>query len=240
MQCSDCVVRERAWQQQIHGQTRRRQGQPGRLGRLIRRPQGVTLSIIGLTAIVSVLAFLSQTVLAMLAYQPDVAVVQPWRLISTALVHGGLLHLALNMLVLWMLGPALEERFGKLPFLAMYAVTAFAGSVAVPLLGSHNWVVGASGAVFGLFGVYIGVQRMIGRIDPQLLIIVGINLVFGFVVSGVAWQAHVGGLIAGFMIGFGTVWFARNRRKVQAPAWVAIGGTAAVAAAAWAAWIALG
>ena len=239
VQCGECLQRERAWQKQIHGETRKRQGQPGRIGRLMQRPQGVTLSIIGLTVIISVLGFLLPVIPNLLAFQADFAVVHPWRLVTAALVHGGLLHLALNMLALWMLGPALEERFGKLPFLAMYVVTALAGSVAVPLLGSTNWVVGASGAVFGLFGVYLGVQRMVGRVDPQLLIIVGINLAYGFFVSGIAWQAHVGGLLAGFIIGFGTVWFARNRQKVTAPAWAAIGLAAAVSLAAWIGWIAL-
>ena len=237
VQCAECVQRDAEWQRQIHGQTRKRQGQPGRIGRLVRRPQGVTLSIIGLTAIVSLLGFFSNLVMGLLAFQGDYAVFQPWRLLTAALLHGGLMHLALNMLALWMLGPALEERFGKLPFLGMYVVTAIAGNVAVPLLGSSSVVVGASGAVFGLFGVYLGVQRMIGRVDPQLLIIVGINLAYGFFVSGIAWQAHVGGLVAGFIIGFGTVWFARNRRRVQAPAWAAIGAAAAVSIGAWATWI---
>lgn len=243
VQCPDCVQREREWQQSIHSTTRKAQGKPARSGplrRLVSRPQGVTLSIIGLTVIVSLLGFFSSAVINLLAYQADVAVYQPWRLVTAALLHGGILHLALNMLALWMLGPAIEERFGKGPFLAMYITLAVAGNVAVPWFGSYNVVIGASGAVFGLFGVYLGVQRMIGRVDPQLLIIVGINLVYGFFVSGIAWQAHLGGLIVGFIIGFATVWLARNRgNRVKAPAWAAIGIGAVVTLGFWVAFILL-
>lgn len=235
---------EQEWQQSIHAASRKSQGKPARSGplrRLISRPQGVTLTIIGLTVIVSLFGFLNRDFMfGYLAYQPEYAIVQPWRLVTASLLHGGLMHLLLNMLALWMLGPAIEERFGKGPFLAMYIVMGVAGNVAVPWFGSHSAVVGASGAIFGLFGVYLGVQRMMGRIDPQLLIIVGINLVYGFFVAGIAWQAHLGGIVAGFIIGFGTVWFARNRRdRVKAPAWAAIGIAAVITAGFWIAFILL-
>lgn len=244
VQCPDCVKSEQEWQQSIHAANRKSQGKPARSGplrRLISRPQGVTLTIIGLTVIVSLFGFLNRDFMfGYLAYQPEYAIVQPWRLVTASLLHGGLMHLLLNMLALWMLGPAIEERFGKGPFLAMYIVMGVAGNVAVPWFGSHSAVVGASGAIFGLFGVYLGVQRMMGRIDPQLLIIVGINLVYGFFVAGIAWQAHLGGIIAGFIIGFGTVWFARNRRdRVKAPAWAAIGIAAVITAGFWIAFILL-
>ena len=149
------------------------------------------------------------------------------------------MHLALNMLALWMLGPALEQAMGKLPFIATYIVTALAGSVAVPLLGSNSWVVGASGAIFGLFGVYIGLQRVVGKVDMSLLVIVGINLAYGFFVSGVAWQAHVGGLIAGFIIGFGGALLAGKRTdgKRAKGLWSAIGLTAVVSLALWGVWL---
>ena len=206
---------------------------------MLRRPQGVTLAIIGVTAVVSLLAMLVGPIVQMLAFQPDVAVLQPWRLVTAALLHGGLMHLALNMLALWMLGPALEQAMGKLPFVATYIVTALAGSVAVPLFGSSSVVVGASGAIFGLFGVYLGLQRFVGKVDVSLLVIVGINLAYGFFVSGVAWQAHVGGLIAGFVIGFGGALLSRRRPDGQRVKglWAAIGLTAVVALALWGFWV---
>lgn len=206
---------------------------------MLRRPQGVTLAIIGVTAVVSLLGMFASSLVQLLAFQADVAAYEPWRLITSALLHGGLMHLALNMLALWMLGPALEEAMGKLPFLATYLVTALAGSVAVPLFGSNSVVVGASGAIFGLFGVYLGLQRFVGKMDVTMLVVVGINLVYGFFVSGVAWQAHVGGLIAGFIIGFGGALLSRRRTDGQRVKglWAAIGLTAVISLAVWGFWI---
>ncbi|MGO3227019.1 MAG: rhomboid family intramembrane serine protease [Agrococcus casei] len=238
MQCDDCIQRERSWQKQVHGDVRQAQGRsrrPSRVQQLVRRPQGVTLSIVVVTAAISLIAMIVSPITDLLAFQGEVAIFQPWRLITAALLHGGIMHLALNMLALWMLGPALEQAMGKLPFIATYIVTALAGSVAVPLLGSNSWVVGASGAIFGLFGVYIGLQRVVGKVDMSLLVIVGINLAYGFFVSGVAWQAHVGGLIAGFIIGFGGALLAGKRTdgKRAKGLWSAIGLTAVVSLALW-------
>lgn len=242
VQCDDCIQRERSWQKQVHGDVRQAQGRsrrPSRVQQLVRRPQGVTLSIIVVTAAISLIAMIVSPITNLLAFQGEVAIFQPWRLITAALLHGGIMHLALNMLALWMLGPALEQAMGKLPFIATYIVTALAGSVAVPLLGSNSWVVGASGAIFGLFGVYIGLQRVVGKVDMSLLVIVGINLAYGFFVSGVAWQAHVGGLIAGFIIGFGGALLAGKRTdgKRAKGLWSAIGLTAVVSLALWGLWM---
>lgn len=242
VQCDDCIQRERSWQKQVHGDVRQAQGRsrrPSRVQQLVRRPQGVTLSIIVVTAAISLIAMIVTPVTNLLAFQGEVAIFEPWRLVTAALLHGGIMHLALNMLALWMLGPALEQAMGKLPFIATYIVTALAGSVAVPLLGSNSWVVGASGAIFGLFGVYIGLQRVVGKVDMSLLVIVGINLAYGFFVSGVAWQAHVGGLIAGFIIGFGGALLAGKRTdgKRARGLWSAIGLTAVVSLALWGLWM---
>lgn len=242
VQCDDCIQRERSWQKQVHGDVRQAQGRsrrPSRVQQLVRRPQGVTLSIVVVTAAISLIAMIVSPITDLLAFQGEVAIFQPWRLITAALLHGGIMHLALNMLALWMLGPALEQAMGKLPFIATYIVTALAGSVAVPLLGSNSWVVGASGAIFGLFGVYIGLQRVVGKVDMSLLVIVGINLAYGFFVEGVAWQAHVGGLIAGFIIGFGGALLAGKRTdgKRARGLWSAIGLTAVVSLALWGLWM---
>lgn len=242
VQCDDCIQRERSWQKQVHGDVRQAQGRsrrPSRVQQLVRRPQGVTLSIVVVTAAISLIAMIVSPITDLLAFQGEVAIFQPWRLVTAALLHGGIMHLALNMLALWMLGPALEQAMGKLPFIATYIVTALAGSVAVPLLGSNSWVVGASGAIFGLFGVYIGLQRVVGKVDMSLLVIVGINLAYGFFVSGVAWQAHVGGLIAGFIIGFGGALLAGKRTdgKRARGLWSAIGLTAVVSLALWGLWM---
>ncbi len=132
-----------------------------------------------------------------------------WRLLTVTLVHANLLHLLFNMYALWLVGPLVERFYGSAVFALMYLLCAAAGSVA-----SFVWndvpSVGASGAIFGLFGVLIAVQRahdpMIDRrtraMLGQLLPIVVLNLVFGLFAGFIDIAAHVGGLLAGLWLGW--------------------------------------
>jgi membrane associated rhomboid family serine protease len=88
-------------------------------------------------------------------------------------------------------------------YLVLYLLSGLAGSVGVLLIASPTTpVVGASGAIFGMMGAFLVIQRRLGGNATQLLILVGINLVIGFIPSfGIAWQAHVGGLVGGALIG---------------------------------------
>ena len=125
---------------------------------------------------------------------------EPWRMLTAAFLHstGFLLHIGFNMYALWIMGQALEPLLGRARFLALYLIAAFGGSVAVLLLTNPlQGVVGASGAVFGLFGAMLIVQRRRGGDVRQLVVLIAINTVLGFVVSGISWQAHLGGLLAG-------------------------------------------
>lgn len=135
---------------------------------------------------------------------PDVSgTFQPWRLVTAALVHAGFWHVGLNMLALWMLGRSLEPLLGRGRFLSLYLLSAVGGSVAVALLSFGTPVVGASGAVFGLFGAILVIGRHIGANIAGIAIILGVNLVIGFIPGfNVSWQAHVGGLVVGALIGF--------------------------------------
>ena len=130
---------------------------------------------------------------------------EPWRLLTTALVHSQsfLLHVGLNMYSLWLFGQALEPMLGRARFLALYVISAFAGSLGVLFLSAPNQaVVGASGAIFGLMGAFLVIQRKLGGNMNGLLVLVGINLVIGFIPGiNVAWQAHVGGLVGGAVVG---------------------------------------
>lgn len=138
---------------------------------------------------------------------------QPWRLLTTAFVHGGFWHVGLNMLAVWMIGRSLEPLLGHARFLTLYLLSALGGSVAVALIAPFTPVVGASGAVFGLLGALLVIGRHIGANITGILIILGINLVIGFIPGmGVAWQAHVGGLAVGALVGF---IFARTRARSQ-------------------------
>jgi len=138
---------------------------------------------------------------------------EPWRILTAAFVHGGLWHVGLNMLTLWMVGRSLEPLLGAGRFLATYLLSAAGGSLGVALLGFSTPVVGASGALFGLFGALLVIGRSLGAQMTGLYVVLGINLVLGFIPGfNIAWQAHVGGLVVGALIG---LIFTRTRRPKQ-------------------------
>ncbi len=133
---------------------------------------------------------------------------EPWRLLTVLLIHSSILHIGLNMLALWMIGRSLEPLVGRWRFLVLYLIAGLGGSVAVALIAPGTWVVGASGAIFGLFGALLVIGRHIGADIAGIAIVIGINLAFPFVVallsggsSEISWQAHVGGLITGAAVG---------------------------------------
>jgi membrane associated rhomboid family serine protease len=130
---------------------------------------------------------------------------QWWRLLTAAFLHQGLLHIGFNMWALYVFGPALEQRVGSLPFAALYLSAAVAGGALFFLLGT-GVAVGASGAIFGLFGAWLAVftrgrNTVAGRaVFQQLLTLLVINLALPLVMPNIAWQAHVGGLVTGFVV----------------------------------------
>ena len=130
---------------------------------------------------------------------------EPWRMLTTVFTHSQsfIFHIALNMYSLWLFGQALEPMLGRARFLALYLISGFAGSLGVLFLTDGTVpVVGASGAIFGLMGAFLVIQRKRGGNMNGLLILVGINLVIGFLPGiNVAWQAHLGGLIGGALTG---------------------------------------
>lgn len=122
----------------------------------------------------------------------------PWQFLTSAFMHVQPQHIAMNMISLWFLGPPLEALLGRARFLAVYLVAALTGSVGVVLFASsHSQTLGASGAIFGLLGALLILSRRTPALYNQVLLWLGINLVFTFAVPGISWQAHVGGLIGG-------------------------------------------
>jgi membrane associated rhomboid family serine protease len=121
-----------------------------------------------------------------------------YRLFTVALTHGGLLHLGFNMYSLMVLGNPLEEAFGKSKVLIVFFVSLLTGSLASSYFASvYSYSVGASGAVFGLFGALAIVGKRIGADIRSIVVIIGINFFIGFAMGGVDWRAHLGGLIGG-------------------------------------------
>ena len=123
-----------------------------------------------------------------------------WRLFTVALVHGGLTHLFFNMFSLLVLGNPIEAALGKARFLVIFFTSLLTGSLAsIYLTNDLHVSVGASGAVFGLFGAFIAMRNRINDGVRDIYVIVGLNFVFGFILGGVDWRAHLGGLVGGYL-----------------------------------------
>jgi membrane associated rhomboid family serine protease len=121
-----------------------------------------------------------------------------YRLFTVALTHGGFLHLGFNMYSLMILGSPIEAAYGKQKFLIVFFFSLLTGSLTSAYFASVYGVsVGASGAIFGLFGALAIVGKRIGADIRSIVVIIGINFAFGFAMGGVDWRAHLGGLIGG-------------------------------------------
>jgi membrane associated rhomboid family serine protease len=132
---------------------------------------------------------------------------EPWRMLTSAFTHSpdSIFHILLNMLSVFVFGRVLEPMLGRVRFLALFLLSALGGSLAVEVIGAVmgeplQAVVGASGAIFGLMGAYFVLARKLGGNVGPLLGIIVLNLLLGFVVQGVSWQAHVGGLVTGGLV----------------------------------------
>jgi len=127
---------------------------------------------------------------------------QWYRLLTVALIHDNSntipIHLAFNMLALHSLGTPIESYLGRSKFLIIFFISLIGGSLASAMyLGYNGYSIGASGAVFGLFGAWVVIGRKIGAEVKSTLVIIGLNFVLGFTIGGVDWHAHLGGLLAG-------------------------------------------
>jgi membrane associated rhomboid family serine protease len=170
------------------------------------------------------------------AYDPTIHQVvgvahgQSYRLITSAFLHEpgltgfGPAHIIFNMWALLLVGPALERLLGHLRFLALYLLSALGGSVAFYFFAPANAsALGASGAIFGLFGAYFVVAKRL-RLDTRAIVfLIVLNLALGFAVPSIAWQAHLGGLVTGGLLTAAYAYAPRHQRTlVQAGATVAV------------------
>jgi membrane associated rhomboid family serine protease len=135
-----------------------------------------------------------------------------WRLVTAAFLHYGPIHLGLNMLALYFGGTVLEQVIGHWRFALIYFASGIAGSAGALLLSPPNSpTVGASGAIFGVFGALFALERRgIIQSNGQILALIVINLVFTFAVPGISIGGHIGGLIAGFVLMWAMTHFARS------------------------------
>jgi len=196
----------------------------------------VSYGIIAICVLVYVLQTARPGLTREIWFAPYLGLHEPWRFLTSAFAHGSITHILFNMLALWMVGAQyLERLLGAARYAAVYLVSAVGGSVAYLLMSSppsndfasrSMWLtpaVGASGAVFGLFGALLVLNRHLGRSSAGMYATIGINAVIGFVVPNVAWQAHLGGLVTGAALAAVIAWTTpRERRRWQWPGVAAV------------------
>ncbi|MDH6569122.1 membrane associated rhomboid family serine protease [Streptomyces sp. SAI-117] len=140
---------------------------------------------------------------------------QYYRLVTSLFVHQQIWHIGFNMLSLWWLGGPLEAALGRARYLAVYFVSGLAGSALAYLLATPvTQTFGASGAIFGLFGATAVLMRRLEYDLRPIIALLVINLIFTFGWSSISWQAHIGGLVAGLITGYGMVHAPRERRAL--------------------------
>ena len=188
--CVDCTSSKRGWVRQA--------SRAAQMGAPV-----VTYAMMAICILMYLATWVFPSLKSSLALVPLFLMSRPWTILTGAFLHGGLLHIRFNMLSLYWVGRAIEPVLGWWRFLTVYLVSALGGSAFILawcliqpseiLVGT----VGASGAVFGLFGAVFVLQRLGGADTTPILTLLGINLVYGFLASGISWQAHIGGAVAG-------------------------------------------
>lgn len=192
-------------------------------GRVIAKPY-VTWVLMGLIGAVFVAQIVSAGSPGLVATRADGLVLQfgmwgqavvvwgQWyRLLTGALLHGGVMHLLFNGFALYILGPQLERWLGHLRYAALWAVSALGGSVLGLLVQPGVMSVGASGAIFGLFGAVFVFGRRLGLDTRFILGLLAANLLITFLVPGISWTAHLGGLVSGLLLGAVYAYLPRRR-----------------------------
>ena len=211
--CPECVRESR----ESHPRTRPAVVSRARSAVLARDAPVVTYAIIAICVVVflaeaftGLFARGGSSVESHLLYYAPYTVIRPWTMVTALFVHASIPHIALNMFSLWVLGRQLEPMLGRARFAALFLISGFGGSLAVLFIAPATPVVGASGAIFGLFAAYFVIARHLGASGTQLLVVIAINLAAGFIIPGISWQAHVGGLLVGALVG---LVFVRTRTR---------------------------
>lgn len=156
-------------------------------------------------------------------WPPIVAGGEWWRLFTAGFLHSGPVHIALNMVALYLLGRELEPVLGKVRFTAIYLISLLGGSTAVFLFGGDVPVVGASGAVFGLMGAIVVVVLRL-KLNPRpVLMIIALNVFISVAVPNISLLGHLGGLVIGAVATAAIVYApAKSRNVWQAGALIAV------------------
>ncbi|WP_165974290.1 rhomboid family intramembrane serine protease [Nonomuraea deserti] len=214
-QCPECVA---------EGNKGIRQARSTFGGGIVRTPI-VTYAILVINVLVFGAQYLTEAITGQLAMWPaGVALLDQYhRLLTAAFVHSGVFHILFNCWALYVIGPYLERAFGHARFVALYLISALGGSV----LGL--WIdpvtqptVGASGAIFGLFGAVFVAGRKLNMDVRGIAVLIVINLVITFVFPNISWTGHIGGLITGSLLAGALAYAPKNNRTLWQV--LAIGG----------------
>jgi len=189
-QCPECVA---------EGNRGIRQAKSTFGGALVRAPY-VTWTLLGANVLVFLAQYLVPDIARLFGMNSIMVALgdEYYRLITAAFVHVSLFHILFNCWALYVIGPYLERAFGHVRFAALYFVSAFGGSV-LGLWMDHPRVftIGASGAIFGLFGAVFVVGRRLNLDVRGITVLIVINLAITFIVPGISWTGHIGGLVTG-------------------------------------------
>jgi membrane associated rhomboid family serine protease len=160
-----------------------------------------------------------------------VAYGQWWRILTGGFLHANFLHIAFNMYLLYVLGQILEPALGRVRFAMLYFVSLLTGSLVALIVSPHDLTVGASGAVFGLMAAVLleARARQIPQLQNWVAGLILFNLAFSFVVPGISWGGHVGGLIGGALCMLALQLGDRHRQQLPALAACIALGVAAFA-----------
>lgn len=152
-------------------------------------------------------------------FGPATADGQWWRLLSSVFLHGGIMHLVFNCIILANIGIFLEPLLGRFQFALVYAVTGIVASLTSLMANFGVVSVGASGAIFGLYGFFFALllsnlfkKEFRNQFLKGILVFIGINLALGFTVEMIDNAAHIGGLVCGFVLGL--LWLPLIKRRV--------------------------
>lgn len=209
-QCPDCV---RAGNKDVR--------QPRTVaGGVVRRDAGiVTYVIIGINVALFLAVQGSEDLLQRLwlysgsGFPDGIIDGEPWRLFTAAFLHQQTLHIALNMLILYLFGRPLEAQLGRARYIATYLICALGGSTASFLFNEPNVPsLGASGAVFGLLGTLLVLERQFGSNPTGVIVYLAILLLPGFVIANIDWRGHIGGLVTGAVLGAAYAYAPRANR----------------------------
>lgn len=141
-----------------------------------------------------------------------------WRVFTAGFLHVGIFHLGLNMFALYVLGRVVEPALGTVGYIALYFCSIAAGSFGALLLEPNHFTVGASGAVFGLMGAMVMLQRRSGISiwESGIGALIGLNLLISLTVSHISMGGHLGGLVGGLAAG----WVLTDGRNFLRPKWL--------------------